>query len=54
MPALQNQKREELATEMKLFRSGERANDVYRVMRESAKQLSDAEIDALAEYYGSK
>lgn len=53
MPALQNQKREELATEMKLFRSGERANDVYRVMRESAKQLTDAEIDALAAYYGS-
>ncbi|HYK42344.1 MAG TPA: c-type cytochrome [Thermoanaerobaculia bacterium] len=53
MPALQNQKREELATEMKLFRSGERANDVYRVMRESAKKLTDAEIDALAAYYGS-
>ena len=54
MPALQNQKREELATEMKLFRSGERGNDVYRVMRESAKGLTDAEIDALAAYYASK
>ncbi|HEY6051939.1 MAG TPA: c-type cytochrome [Thermoanaerobaculia bacterium] len=54
MPALQNQKREELATEIKLFRSGERANDVYRVMRDSAKALTDAEIDALAAYYGSK
>jgi len=54
MPALQNQKREELATEMKLFRSGERANDVYRVMRESSKQLTDAEIQALAAYYASK
>jgi cytochrome c553 len=54
MPALQNQKREELATEMKLFRSGERANDVYRVMRETSKQLTDAEIEALAAYYASK
>ena len=54
MPALQNQKREDLATELKLFRSGERANDVYRVMRDSSKQLTDAEIAALAAYYASK
>ncbi len=54
MPALQNQKREELATEMTLFRSGERSNDVYRVMRDSAKRLTDAEIAALAAYYASK
>lgn len=54
IPSLQNQKREDLATEMKLFRSGERSNDVYRVMRDSSKQLTDAEIAGLAEYYGSK
>ena len=53
MPALQNQKREELATELTLFRTGERGNDVYRVMREPAKKLTDAEIAALAAYYGS-
>ena len=52
IPALQNQKRDELATELTLFRSGDRANDVYRVMREIAKQLTDAEIAALADYYG--
>jgi cytochrome c553 len=54
MPSLKNQKREDLATEMKLFRTGERSNDVYRVMRDPAKGLTDAEIAALAEYYGSK
>jgi cytochrome c553 len=54
MPALQNQKREELATELTLFRSGERGNDVYGVMRNPAKQLTDAEIAALAAYYASK
>jgi cytochrome c553 len=36
---------------MRAFRSGERGNDVYRVMRETSKALSDAEIDALASYY---
>jgi cytochrome c553 len=54
MPSLKNQKREDLATELKLFRTGERSNDVYRVMRDPAKALTDAEIAALAEYYGSK
>lgn len=54
MPALRNQKIEDLSTELKNFRSGDRANDVYRVMRESAKQLTDAEIAALAAYYGTK
>jgi cytochrome c553 len=54
MPSLKNQKREDLATELKLFRTGERSNDVYRVMRDPAKRLTDAEIAALAEYYGSK
>jgi len=54
MPSLMNQKREDLATEMKLLRSGERSNDVYPVMRDPAKGLTDAEIAALAEYYGSK
>ena len=53
MPSLQNQKREELATELTNFRSGERGNDVYRVMRDPAKKLTDAEIAALAAYYGS-
>jgi cytochrome c553 len=54
MPALKSQKIEDLSTELKNFRSGDRANDVYRVMRDPAKGLTDAEIAALAAYYGTK
>jgi cytochrome c553 len=51
MPWLQNQKPIDLAAELKAFRSGERGNDVYRVMRDVARRLTDAEITALAGYY---
>ena len=51
MPALKDQKSQDLAVELMAFRSGERANDVYRVMREVSKALTDAEIAALASYY---
>jgi len=51
MPALQNQKLQDAVVQMRAFRSGERGNDVYRVMRDVSKKLSDAEIDALASYY---
>lgn len=51
MPALRNQKLQDVVVQMRAFRSGERANDVYRVMRDISKTLSDAEIDALASYY---
>jgi cytochrome c553 len=51
MPALQNQKIQDLVVQMRAFRSGERGNDVYRVMRDVSKRLSDAEIAALAAYY---
>jgi cytochrome c553 len=51
MPWLQNQKSADLAAQLTAFRSGERGNDVYRVMRDLARRLTDAEITALAAYY---
>jgi cytochrome c553 len=51
MPALQNQKIQDLVVQMRAFRSGERGNDVYRVMRDVSKRLSDAEIAALSAHY---
>ena len=51
MPGLNNQKLEDLSLQLKSFRSGERANDVYRVMRDVCRRLTDAEIAGLAEYY---
>jgi cytochrome c553 len=53
MPSLQSQKPDDLALQLTSFRSGERANDVYRVMRDISQRLSDAEIAALAAYYGA-
>ena len=51
MPSLRNQKEVDLAYQMTTFRSGERGNDVYRVMRDISKKLTDEEIAALAAYY---
>jgi cytochrome c553 len=51
MPSLHNQKFDDLVTELTTFKTGERANDVYSVMRQVAKRLTEAEIAALAEYY---
>lgn len=51
MPALKDQKSQDLVVELVAFRSGERANDVYRVMRDVSKRLTDAEIAVLASYY---
>jgi cytochrome c553 len=51
MPYLKNQKLQDIVVQMRAFRSGERRNDVYRVMRDVSKALSDVEIDALAAYY---
>lgn len=51
MPVLQDQKFQDLTVQMIAFRSGERANDVYRVMRGVSKALTDDEIAALAAYY---
>jgi cytochrome c553 len=51
MPGLRNQKEVDLAYQLTTFRSGERGNDVYRVMRDISKRLTDAEIASLAAYY---
>ncbi len=51
MPSLQNQKFDDLSVQLLTFRSGERANDVYRGMRDVAKSLTDGEIAGLAAYY---
>ena len=42
------------SSQLQAFRAGERRNDTDRVMRELAKRLSDADIQALADYYAGK
>jgi cytochrome c553 len=54
MPKLSGQKADDMALQLTTFRSGERANDVYRVMRDVCRQLTDAEIAGLAGYYAGK
>lgn len=49
-PRLAGQLAEYTATQLKTFRSGERANDPNRAMRAIAEKLSDREIAALSEY----
>jgi cytochrome c553 len=51
MPVLKNQKLQDIVVQLTAYRSGERANDVYSVMRDLCKKLSDAEIAGLAAYY---
>jgi len=51
LPVLQDQKLQDMTVQLTAFRSGERSNDVYRVMRGVCKNLTDTEITALAEYY---
>lgn len=54
VPTLQNQNARDIQTQLAAFKAGDRGNDVYRVMRDVAKQLSEAEIAALAAYYAGK
>ena len=51
MPVLKNQKLQDIVVQLMAYRSRERANDVYSVMRDLCKKLSDAEIAGLAAYY---
>ena len=51
LPVLQDQKFQDIVVQLTGFRSGERANDLYRVMRAVSKNLTDDEIAALATYY---
>ncbi len=51
MPKLSGQKFDDMSLQLTTFRSGERGNDVYRVMRDVCKHLTDQEIAGLAAYY---
>ena len=50
-PALAGQQAEYFAQTLKAYKSGERHNDIYSRMRLISKQLSEQEIQELAEYY---
>src|SRR5215472_7110026 len=50
-PVLSEQRQEYLASQLKMFASGERRNDVYGRMRTIAAKLTDGEIGGLAAYY---
>jgi cytochrome c553 len=54
VPKLSGQKFDDMATQLTTFRSGERANDVYRAMRAVCRHLTDSEIAGLAAYYSGK
>ena len=49
-PRLAGQHSEYVATQLKAFRNGERANDANNAMRAVAARLTDKEIAAVAEY----
>ena len=49
-PRLAGQHPEYVATQLKAFRAGERANDVNNIMRAVAARLTDKEIASVAEY----
>lgn len=51
-PSIGGQHASYVAKALKDFRSDTRANDVNRMMRDVAAKMSDAEIDAVAEYVG--
>jgi cytochrome c553 len=50
-PVLAEQRQEYLTSQLKMFASGQRRNDVYGRMRAIASKLTDGEIDGLAYYY---
>ena len=49
-PSLSGQHAEYTATQLKYFRSGERANDAGAMMRGVAGKMTDAEIEAVSQY----
>ncbi len=51
IPSLAGQKADYFERTLMQYRSGERHNDIYSRMRLIAKQLTEAEIKALSEYY---
>jgi cytochrome c553 len=52
-PAIANQHVDYLTGQLKMFRSGERANDNNSMMRKTAVKLTDVDIKALAEFISS-
>jgi cytochrome c553 len=50
-PVLSEQRQEYLTSQLKMFASGQRRNDVYGRMRAIAAKLTDAESNGLAAYY---
>lgn len=52
-PSITGQSRNYLAQQLKLFKTGERHNDLFGRMRAVARVLSDREIARLAEYYAT-
>jgi cytochrome c553 len=50
-PVLSEQRQEYLTSQLKMFASGQRRNDVYGRMRAIAAKLTDSEVDGLAAYY---
>jgi cytochrome c553 len=52
-PRLAGQKSVYLRETLLAYKSGQRHNDIYRRMRTMSERLSPAEIDALADYYGT-
>ena len=51
-PKISNQHSAYLVSQLKKFRSGERANDPQSMMGDTTSKLTNAEIDALAIYLG--
>lgn len=49
-PKIAGQHAKYTVTQLKAFKSGKRANDVGKMMRNIAKNMTDAEMDAVAEY----
>jgi cytochrome c553 len=49
-PSLSGQHADYTVAQLKYFRAGERANDAGSMMRGIAKKMTDAEIDAVAQY----
>lgn len=53
VPALAGQQTSYFSQTMQAYKTGERANDSYKRMRLIAGQLTDEEIQALADYYAA-
>ncbi len=49
-PGIAGQHAKYTVTQLKAFKSGKRANDTGKMMRNIAKNMTDAEMDAVAEY----